>query len=39
MNSLYQTLNFMWSVDDHDKLSLYNIQIYAEIDVYFCFII
>ena len=29
----------MWSVDGHDKLSLYNIQIYAGIDAYSCFIV
>ena len=31
--------NFMWSVDGHDKLSPYGIQIYAGIDAYSRFII
>ena len=31
--------NFIWSVDGHDKLSLYGIQIYASIDTYSCFIV
>ena len=31
--------NFMWFIDDYMKLQSYNIDIYADIDAYSCYII
>ena len=31
--------NFVWSIDDYMKLELYDIEIYADIDAYSCYII
>ena len=31
--------NFVWSIDDYMKLESYDIEIYADIDAYSCYII
>ena len=31
--------NFVWFIDDYMKLELYDIEIYADIDAYSCYII